>query len=85
MALEIDKMTRMPGDEAFRRESLKGTQWEPTYAGALHLGLLPLPQHVAETAVTLGAPAAPSGQLRETPRAAVTVSAVPPQGRGGGR
>ena len=35
MALEIDKMTRMPGDEAFRRESVKGTQWEPTYAGAL--------------------------------------------------
>ena len=35
MALELDKMTRLPGDEAFRRESLKGTQWEATYAGAL--------------------------------------------------
>ncbi len=28
MALELDKMTRLPGDEAFRRESIKGTQWE---------------------------------------------------------
>src|SRR5260221_2103828 len=35
MALEIDKMTRLPGDEAFRPESFKGPQWEPTYAGAL--------------------------------------------------
>jgi agmatinase len=35
MALELDKLTRTPGDEAFRRDSLKGTQWEPTYAGAL--------------------------------------------------
>ena len=35
MALEMDKLTRPPGDEAFRRENLKGTQWEPTYAGAL--------------------------------------------------
>jgi agmatinase len=35
MALEMDKLGRMPGDEAFRRESLKGTQWEATYAGAL--------------------------------------------------
>lgn len=35
MALELDKMTRLPGDEAFRREELKGTQWEATYAGAL--------------------------------------------------
>lgn len=35
MALEMDKLTRLPGDEAFRKESLKGTQWEPTYAGAL--------------------------------------------------
>ncbi|MBL8894736.1 MAG: agmatinase [Rhizobiales bacterium] len=25
----------MPGDEAFRREELKGTRWEATYAGAL--------------------------------------------------
>ena len=35
MALELDKMTRIPGDEAFRRDSIKGTQWEATYAGAL--------------------------------------------------
>ncbi len=35
MALELDKLTRLPGDEAFRRDSLKGTQWEATYAGAL--------------------------------------------------
>ena len=35
MALELDKMTRLPGDEAFRRETIKGTQWESTYAGAL--------------------------------------------------
>jgi agmatinase len=35
MALEFDKLTRLPGDEAFRRESIKGTQWESTYAGAL--------------------------------------------------
>jgi agmatinase len=35
MALEMDKLGRIPGDEAFRRESLKGTQWEATYAGAL--------------------------------------------------
>jgi agmatinase len=35
MVLEIKDMSRLPGDEAFRRESLKGTQWEPTYAGAL--------------------------------------------------
>lgn len=35
MALELDKMSRLPGDEAFRREQIKGTQWEATYAGAL--------------------------------------------------
>ncbi len=35
MALELDKMTRLPGDEAFRRTEIKGTQWEATYAGAL--------------------------------------------------
>lgn len=35
MSLEMKSLTRMPGDEAFRREGLKGTQWEPTYAGAL--------------------------------------------------
>ena len=35
MALEMDKLGRTPGDEAFRRESLKGTNWEATYAGAL--------------------------------------------------
>jgi agmatinase len=35
MSLEMKNMTRLPGDEAFRRQSLKGTQWEPTYAGAL--------------------------------------------------
>jgi agmatinase len=35
LALELDKLTRLPGDEAFRREALKGTQWEATYAGAL--------------------------------------------------
>ena len=28
-------MASVPGDSAFRRENLKGTQWEPTYAGAL--------------------------------------------------
>jgi agmatinase len=35
MALEIDKLGYIPGDEAFRRENLKGTRWEATYAGAL--------------------------------------------------
>jgi agmatinase len=35
LAIEFDKLARLPGDEAFRRESLKGTQWEATYAGAL--------------------------------------------------
>ena len=35
MALEMDKLGRSPGDEAFRREDLKGTRWEATYAGAL--------------------------------------------------
>jgi agmatinase len=35
MVLEIKNMDRLPGDEAFRRQDLKGTQWEPTYAGAL--------------------------------------------------
>jgi agmatinase len=35
MSLEMKNMARTPGDEAFRRDSLKGTQWEPTYAGAL--------------------------------------------------
>jgi agmatinase len=35
MSLEMKSMTRLPGDEAFRRQDLKGTQWEPTYAGAL--------------------------------------------------
>jgi agmatinase len=35
MALEIDKLGYTPGDEAFRRENLKGTRWEATYAGAL--------------------------------------------------
>jgi agmatinase len=35
MALEIDKLGYVPGDEAFRREELKGTRWEATYAGAL--------------------------------------------------
>ncbi len=35
MALEIDKLGFVPGDEAFRRETLKGSRWEATYAGAL--------------------------------------------------
>ncbi len=35
MAINMDNMARKPGDEAFRRESIKGTQWESTYAGAL--------------------------------------------------
>jgi agmatinase len=35
MALEMDKLGYLPGDEAFRRDNLKGTRWEPTYAGAL--------------------------------------------------
>ncbi len=35
MSLEMKNMTRLPGDEAFRREDVKGTNWEPTYAGAL--------------------------------------------------
>src|SRR5579871_1620151 len=35
MALELDKLGYVPGDEAFRRDNLKGTRWEATYAGAL--------------------------------------------------
>ena len=35
MALEMDKLGRLPGDDAFRRTQAKGTNWEPTYAGAL--------------------------------------------------
>ncbi len=35
MSLEMKNLTVAPGDEAFRREQLKGTSWEPTYAGAL--------------------------------------------------
>ncbi len=35
MSLEMKNMSSVPGDSAFRRENLKGTQWEPTYAGAL--------------------------------------------------
>jgi agmatinase len=35
MTLEMKNMTSIPGDEAFRRKDLKGTCWEPTYAGAL--------------------------------------------------
>jgi agmatinase len=35
MALEMDKLGYVPGDEAFRRTDIKGTKWEPTYAGAL--------------------------------------------------
>lgn len=35
MSLEMDANGPLPGDGAFRREKLKGTQWEPTYAGAL--------------------------------------------------
>ncbi len=35
MALEMDKLGYLPGDEAFRRKDIKGTRWEPTYAGAL--------------------------------------------------
>lgn len=35
MALEMDKLGRLPGDDAFRRSDVKGTNWEPTYAGAL--------------------------------------------------
>lgn len=35
MALEMDKLGYKPGDEAFRREQVKGTRWEATYAGAL--------------------------------------------------
>jgi agmatinase len=34
MSLEISKLGHVPGDEAFRRDDLKGTRWEPTYAGA---------------------------------------------------
>jgi agmatinase len=35
LALEMDKLGYVPGDDAFRRTNIKGTQWEPTYAGAL--------------------------------------------------
>jgi agmatinase len=35
LALEIDKLGYLPGDEAFRRKDVKGTRWEATYAGAL--------------------------------------------------
>ena len=35
MSLEMKNMTSVPGDGAFRRTELLGTQWEPTYAGAL--------------------------------------------------
>lgn len=35
MSLEMKNVTSVPGDNAFRRSDLKGTQWEPTYAGAL--------------------------------------------------
>ena len=35
MSLEMKNMTSIPGDNAFRRTELKGTQWEPTYGGAL--------------------------------------------------
>lgn len=31
----MDKLGRQPGDDAFRRTAIKGTHWEPTYAGAL--------------------------------------------------
>jgi agmatinase len=34
MALEMDKLGYLPGDEAFRRKDIKGTRWEATYAGA---------------------------------------------------
>jgi agmatinase len=35
VSLEMKNLASPPGDEAFRREQLKGTRWEPTYAGAL--------------------------------------------------
>ncbi|HLF21625.1 MAG TPA: agmatinase [Aestuariivirga sp.] len=35
MSLEMKNLASPPGDEAFRRDQLKGTRWEPTYAGAL--------------------------------------------------
>ncbi len=35
MSLEMKSMPETPGDAAFRRTELKGTQWEATYAGAL--------------------------------------------------
>lgn len=35
MALELDPNAPPRGDSAFRREGIRGTQWEPTYAGAL--------------------------------------------------
>jgi agmatinase len=35
MSLEMKNLTSVPGDDAFRRKELKGTRWEPTYAGAL--------------------------------------------------
>lgn len=35
MSLEMNPNGPLPGDNAFRRDKLKGTQWEPTYAGAL--------------------------------------------------
>ena len=31
----MDKLGRVPGDDAFRRTALKGSNWEATYAGAL--------------------------------------------------
>lgn len=31
----MDKLGRLPGDDAFMRKSLLGTNWEATYAGAL--------------------------------------------------
>ncbi|MGH6907871.1 MAG: agmatinase [Aestuariivirga sp.] len=35
MSLEMKNLASAPGDNAFRRKDLMGTQWEATYAGAL--------------------------------------------------
>jgi agmatinase len=35
MSLEMNPKGPLRGDSAFRRKNLKGTEWEPTYAGAL--------------------------------------------------